>query len=107
MPVRRPVALNVTKAGRQYTQKSEQMPIDKMIRRRQCRFHQERSRRQFPNAPSDESQQIMFENIRYRSIDTPSRQRRVTPKVVQSTETDDTVQQNLCRTRRKPVRFQN
>uniref|UniRef100_A0A8R1ENF8 Uncharacterized protein n=1 Tax=Caenorhabditis japonica TaxID=281687 RepID=A0A8R1ENF8_CAEJA len=40
-------------------------------------------------------------------IDTPSRQRPVSPKVIQPAEIDDTIPRNRRRIRRKPVRFQN
>uniref|UniRef100_A0A8R1ED19 Uncharacterized protein n=1 Tax=Caenorhabditis japonica TaxID=281687 RepID=A0A8R1ED19_CAEJA len=63
----RTTPLQATASGSPMRHKNR-VPLDKMIRRRQCSLHQERSQRHFPDAPSDEHQKIMFENIRCYSI---------------------------------------
>uniref|UniRef100_A0A8R1E6V7 Uncharacterized protein n=1 Tax=Caenorhabditis japonica TaxID=281687 RepID=A0A8R1E6V7_CAEJA len=64
------------------------------------------SRRSSTTPPKRPSTTVSDTNRRP-SIDTPSRQRPVSPKVIQPTEIDDTTQRNRRRIRRKPVRFQN
>uniref|UniRef100_A0A8R1IJ42 CCHC-type domain-containing protein n=1 Tax=Caenorhabditis japonica TaxID=281687 RepID=A0A8R1IJ42_CAEJA len=100
--------------GNQYA--SDSSSEDKMAyleEQNACPAHDDRSTstllllRSFSTTPPKRPSTTVSDTNRRASIDTPSRQRPVSPKVIKPAEIDDTIPRNRRRIRRKPVRFQN